>query len=132
MNEIGMSGDDLIASADPGEGWGFFHHKHDPGLADKAAKLADERANRLALIASVMWQHDPNFRDIIDFIFTQTLRRPTCVAQLGLPMDQAYGYGAFREGQNSVAEMLRQMIARGLNTTGANDGNTIMAESVNP
>ena len=131
MTSIAQSADALIAAADNLEGWGFFHHQADPELNAKQAALAEEKSKRLALEAAVLWQHNPGFRDIMEFIFDQTLRRPAYVAQLGLPMDQAYGYGAFREGQNAVADMIAKMIATGMNGTGASDAqNSVIRDQI--
>src|SRR5947209_2318352 len=64
------------------------------------------------MIAMVLWNVG-EFRELMDYLLDVTHRRAMHIAQLGLPMDQAYAYGAFREGQNSVVEMVLKMIAEG-------------------
>lgn len=95
------------------EGWGFFDHPVETPPSAAAQKAASERGQRVAAIAGVLWASVPEFRELVEFLLDQSLRRPTFVAQLGLPMDQAYGYGVFREGQNALAMMLLKLIAEG-------------------
>jgi hypothetical protein len=100
----------LIAGA-AANGWSFFDPRQ-PTAAPGAVDPASEKHKRLATIAAAL-HAVPEFRELLEFVLDASLRRATFVAQLGLPMDQAYGYGVFREGQNSLAQMILKMIAEG-------------------
>jgi hypothetical protein len=93
-------------------GWEFFEHPADHKALD-ARRLAEQsRIQRLAAIAATMMTI-PEFVELYDYLHDMTLRRAAWVAQLGLPMDHAYGYGTFREGQNSIVFILGKLIAEG-------------------
>ena len=104
--------DAAIEGAGKLEGWAFFEHPADPGK--QAAELAkSEQAENAAAHLARLHASDPAFRAAIDLLLDMTLRRATFVAHLGLDPMQAYGYGVFREGQNSLMTVILNMIARG-------------------
>ncbi len=93
------------------KGWDFFNA---PGPQDRspAEQARTPEQERLIAIAGALWAV-PEFRELVDHLVEVTLRRMTFVAQLGLTIDQAYGYGVYREGQNATTMMLLKLIAEG-------------------
>ena len=91
-------------------GWDFFD---DAARAQDGAKQVPfDKVKRLGEIAAAL-ATVPEFVELLEHILDQTLRRATFVSSLGVPMDQGYAYGMFREGQNSLAMMILKMIAAG-------------------
>lgn len=93
-------------------GWDFFDS---PAQADATeAKRLNESANRTAETAAALYAASPEFRLILEWMLDVTLRRAAFIARLGLPMDHAYGYGCFREGQNAMTAAVLKLIAIGI------------------
>ena len=92
-------------------GWDFFDT---PAQPDTETKRVIEVGKRTAETAAALYAGSPEFRVVLEWMLDVTLRRAAFVARLGLPMDQAYGFGCFREGQNALAAALLKLIAEGL------------------
>lgn len=95
-------------------GWEFFE-----GLLGTDAKRATSvspeqiaRAEKLAHVWATFYGSEDG-RLAIEHLIEITLGRPTFIAQLGLPMDAAYGHGCQREGQNAIVFTVLKMIAEG-------------------
>jgi hypothetical protein len=103
----------LVKSAG-NNGWEFFEgllgtDSKRPTSVDPAQLV---RAEKLAHVWAQFYATDDG-KLAIDHLIEITLGRPTFVAQLGLAMDEAYGHGCQREGQNAIVYMLLKMIAEG-------------------
>lgn len=96
-------------------GWDFFDNGG-PN-ADALRKPANPRQQRLALVAMVLWSGVPEFRELLEHLLDVTVRRAKFHPSLGLPMQEAYGYGMFREGQDSVVHLILKMVAEGRQQT---------------
>jgi hypothetical protein len=93
-------------------GWEFFDA---PGKADaNELKRINESAHRTAETAAALYAASPEFRQILEWMLDVTVRRAAWIARLGLPMDQAYAYGCFREGQNAMTAAVLKLIATGI------------------
>ena len=90
-------------------GWEFFNG---PVAQDGPTKIPDDKQARLAAIAAALF-NVPEFRELMEFELDQTLRRATFLSPLGLKMEEVYGQGMFREGQNSMVALRLKMIAEG-------------------
>lgn len=100
----------LFASANIAD---FDLFKAEPASARNAYdEDMDKRAADLASRAARLFDSDDG-RAVLEWLLDATLRRSTFVAQLGLPMDQAYGYGCLREGQNAIVHTILSLIAKG-------------------
>ncbi len=88
------------------DGWDFWN----TGVADAALDEARIKHDRLTAIMAAL-DANAEFRALLEHLLDVTLRRVTFTAQLGLPRDQAYDYGLYREGQNSIVALLLNMIA---------------------
>lgn len=93
-------------------GWDFFEHHAEPKSGAALKKIDQERAERVAATLA-RFAATPDGAEVIEALLDVTLRRTAFVAQLGLTMEQAYGYGVFREGQNAMMAMILKMIAMG-------------------
>lgn len=102
-----------LRDANAREGWDFFEHAHEPEPGKAQANAASERGERVAVNLARLYGADASFREALDFLLDSTLRRATFTAQLGLDPMQAYGFGVFREGQNSLLFAILKLIARG-------------------
>jgi len=101
-----------IGAAGPLDGWDFFEHAAEPHK--QAATLAgSDRAQDAAAHLARLHAADPAFREALELLLDMTLRRATFTAALGLDPMQAYAYGVFREGQNSLMTVILNMIAKG-------------------
>jgi hypothetical protein len=92
-------------------GWEFFDTPDRQGEAE-TSRLR-EAANRTAELAAGLYAISDEFRTVLEWMLDVSLRRASFIARLGLPMDQAYGYGCFREGQNAMTAALLKLIAEG-------------------
>lgn len=101
-----------IEDADGLTGWDFFEHKAETCRGASLGSVDKERADRVCATLA-RFAASPEGTDVLEALLDVTLRRTSFVAQLGLPMEQAYGYGVFREGQNSLMAMILKMIALG-------------------
>lgn len=91
-------------------GWDFF--KDGGPHADALRPPENPKQQRLALVAMVLWSI-PEFRELIEHLLDVSVRRSKFHPSLGLPINEAYGYGMFREGQDSVVHLVLKMIAEG-------------------
>lgn len=108
----GVNVDNLIRQAGD-NGWQFFEGLVSGGQARQT--LSPEimaKAQKLAHVWANFYGTDGG-REVIDHLVETTLGRATFIAQLGLPMDAAYGFGCQREGQNGIVFMVLKMIAEG-------------------
>jgi len=92
-------------------GWEFFETPQ--ANAESEAKRLREAAQRTAELAAALYATSAEFRTVLEWMLDVSLRRAAFVARLGLPMDQAYGFGCFREGQNAMTAALLKLIAEG-------------------
>lgn len=99
------------------EGWDWF--KDGGPTSDALRAAADPKQQRLALVAMVLWNGVPEFRELVEHLLDVTVRRAKYHPSLGLPINEAYGYGMFREGQDSVVHLVLKMIAEGRKQTAA-------------
>ena len=105
------SPEDLVEQAGS-TGWAFFDGPSpDQTVAEKRA--AEGPGQRMAAIAAALWGHSPEFRDLVGWLAQGTLHRTSFLSPLNLPMEQAYAYGQFREGQNAAVFALFKLIAEG-------------------
>jgi hypothetical protein len=114
MSEPSLQGvEDLIGSA-KNAGWEWFE-RMDPKVAEKlhtgaGLKEADKREISAAWAA---FAASPGGTKALQALFNETLNRTVFFTALGIDPGQAAAYGAFREGQNSVAFIIAKMIADG-------------------
>ena len=101
-----------LAHAEKLDGWNFFEHAAEPKTGASLASVSKQRADDAAC-ALARFAASADGELALEMLLDVTLRRPSFVALLGLPMEQAYGYGVFREGQNSLMAMILKMIAAG-------------------
>ena len=114
MNDLPMqaSDEDLLEQAAEG-GWDFLD-----GAAPSEKGRAQERAEtepgqRMAKIAAILHAQSPEFRELLAWLAKGTLHRTIFLSPLNLPMEQAYAYGQFREGQNAAIFAIFKLIADG-------------------
>lgn len=92
---------------------------HSTGAVTEAAKQVQLQRARSAEDAKTIahawarFYETPDGRMALDQLFDTTLRRTAYFAQLGIPLDQVALYGALREGQNGVAQMIARLISIG-------------------
>jgi hypothetical protein len=94
------------------EGWDFFDHPADQAESARYRKTHEQRGREVAQLAAQLW-NAREFRLVVEWLLDVSVRRGVWVGRLGLAMDQAYGYGMFREGQNALAMTLMRLIAEG-------------------
>jgi hypothetical protein len=96
-------------------GGGYEFHSANTGeqarIKQEVEALSD--GQMAARAAHMLMETSAEFRTLIGFLKKQTIDRPVWVAQLGLPMEQAYGHGCHREGQNSLFALILKMISEG-------------------
>lgn len=95
-------------------GWEFFRDTL-RGPSERAPGLSPEqlaKTQQLMFDAASVYATDQG-RRLIDHLCEITLYRVGFASMLGLPMDQAYGHGCHREGQNAIVFTLLKMIAEG-------------------
>lgn len=112
-NKAAQPLDDALDQASS-QGWGFFNHFHDvdPERMKRAAE--HDRGIQMAKTAARL-ATDTGFLELLEFLMDHSLRRATFTAQLGIDPMQAYAFGVFREGQNSMIYALLKLIANGRN-----------------
>jgi hypothetical protein len=92
-------------------GWEFFAGPL--GKPDARQAVSIEQSKRMATLASALYQV-PEFCELLNFLAETTLHRQTFVTPfIGIDPMQAYCYGVFREGQNSLVFSIFKLIADG-------------------
>jgi len=105
------SAEDLIEQAGS-TGWAFFDGPTtDQKESEKRAQAST--GQRMAQIAAILWGTSPEFRELLGYLAKGTLHRTMFLSPLNLPMEQAYAYGQFREGQNAAVFAMFKLIAEG-------------------
>lgn len=103
-----------IVSGAKNGGWDWFEQA-DPAVK-KAIDLDQQREsddNRMIASAWARFYNTPDGRKALDKMFDVTLRRAVFFATMPIdPMTMAT-YGAFREGQNSLAQEIARQISLG-------------------
>lgn len=94
------------------EGWAFFEHVNDPAKGATARRVETTRGERAAA-ALARFASSPDGAEAFELLLDGTLRRATFTAQLGLDPMQAYAFGVFREGQNSLMAAILKLVATG-------------------
>ena len=94
------------------EGWAFFEHVNDPAKGAAQKRVETTRGERAAA-ALARFAASPDGAEALEMLLDGTLRRATFTAQLGLDPMQAYAFGVFREGQNSLMASILKLIASG-------------------
>ncbi len=107
---------DALTAAAAGAGWDFFAEHVVPGAADTTRRMWTEKleadaSDRAMIFARVF--DTPEGRVVLEHLCDLTLRRPTFIALVNLPMHQAYGIGCHREGQNAIVHTILKLIAEG-------------------
>ena len=111
---IANSFEDILASAKTG-GWGFLEQAPEAVRKQQETqqKLREEDRKAIAR-AWYEFSESPEGRKALELLFDTTLRRATYYAHLGLEPGTVAMYGAFREGQNAVAQEIARQIAAGM------------------
>ncbi|MCC4243419.1 hypothetical protein [Stappia indica] len=108
-----MNFQDVVSGARNG-GWDWFQQLDDKVAA--ALKLEQEKAQEDAEAIARAWAdfaRTPGGRKALEALFDTTLRRTVFFSSLGLDIQSMAVFGAFREGQNSVAHEIARQIAKG-------------------
>jgi hypothetical protein len=103
----------VISNAKSG-GWDWFENldqKVQGALSLEQERAAEDR--RAILHAWAEFARSPGGRKALDQLFDVTLRRTVYFASLGMDAHSMAVFGAFREGQCSVAHMIARMVAAG-------------------
>lgn len=110
--------EDIIGAAARG-GWEWFDQvTPDVKQAIETRRnLADEERKAVARAWADFYK-SPGGRKALEHLFDATLRRTVFFVQLGLAVEQFAFWGAFREGQNSLAHEIARQIAEGLGEDG--------------
>lgn len=109
--------EDIISGAAKG-GWNWFDQVDDK--VKDALKLNQEKAAEDRKAIAQAWADfaaTPGGEKALDALFDSTLRRTVFFVSLGLDMQSMAAFGAFREGQNSVAHLIARAIAEGRGET---------------
>jgi hypothetical protein len=111
MNELGEPSLESALDRAMESGWDFFEV---PGVSERReSEQLQAAANRTAEAAAALYAGSVEFRLVLEWMLDVSLRRAAYIARLGFPIDQAYGYGCFREGQNAMTAALLKLIAQG-------------------
>lgn len=108
---------DLISSANSA-GWEWFG-----GVDEKvqeALNLDQEKSDQDRAAIAKAWAdfaETPGGQKALQQLFDNTLLRTVFFVSLGLDPQSMAVYGAFREGQNSVAHLIARLIAEGRGET---------------
>ncbi|EFO29133.1 putative ornithine aminotransferase RocD1 and RocD2 [Roseibium sp. TrichSKD4] len=105
--------ENIISGAAKG-GWDWFDQVDDKAKA--ALKLDQEKAAEDRSAIARAWADfaaTPGGEKALEALFDSTLRRTVFFVSLGLDMQSMAAFGAFREGQNSVAHLIAKAIAEG-------------------
>ncbi|MBG6143605.1 hypothetical protein IWQ51_001728 [Labrenzia sp. EL_142] len=108
---------DLVSSASAG-GWDWFG-----GVDEKvqeALNLDQKKSNEDQAAIATAWADfaaTPGGQKALQQLFDNTLLRTVFFVSLGLDPQSMATYGAFREGQNSVAHLIARLIAEGRGET---------------
>lgn len=112
-----MDLEEIVASAKNG-GWDWFgqvDEKVKEKLDLEQAKTAEDQAAIATAWAD--FAATPGGQKALQQLFDNTLLRTVFFVQLGLDPNSMAVYGAFREGQNSVAHLIARLIAEGRGET---------------
>lgn len=115
MNPADMQS--LISGAKNG-GWDWFGQVDEKVQA--ALDLQQKKSAEDAAAVAKAWADfaaTPGGRKALDALFDVTLRRTVFFASLGLDLQSMAVFGAFREGQNAVAQEIARQIANGRGET---------------
>lgn len=105
--------ENIIASAKQGD-WGFFE-----GVDAEIARRMDidqSKGSEDAELIARAWARfasTPDGFKALEKLFDTTLRRTVYMVNLGQDMAAMAMWGAFREGQNALAQEIARQIARG-------------------
>lgn len=103
----------IVSSAAQG-GWDWFEQA-DPSVkrAMDVQQAKDAEDSRAISRAWARFASTPEGRMALERMFDTTLRRTVFFVQLGLDPQSMAVFGAFREGQNSLAHEIARQIALG-------------------
>jgi hypothetical protein len=107
--------EDTIGAAAKG-GWDWFDHIEDEKIRDRV-KLELAKKNEDAQTIASAWAAfslSPGGRLALEALFDTTLRRNVYFVNLGQDAQAMAMWGAFREGQNALAQAIAKQIAVGL------------------
>lgn len=109
--------ENIVANA-MSQGWDFFEGIADPQIRKRVeiaqARRADDRKTINA--AWARFAASPDGRMALEALFDTTLRRTTYFVNLGQDPVAMATWGAFREGQNALAQAIALQIAEGQET----------------
>lgn len=105
----------IISNAGKG-GWSWFQSADENvrKALETKQKLAAEDASAIAH-AWADFAATPGGRKALDHLFDTTLRRTVYFANLGVDIHSMAVWGAFREGQNALAQEIARQIGKGRN-----------------
>ncbi len=97
---------------------GYDFHSSNPAEREhiKQEVEATSEGQLAARAAHILMETSPEFHTLLGFLKKQD-DRVVWIGQLGLPMDQAYGYGCHREGQRSHFAFILKLISEGAKKT---------------
>lgn len=103
---------DLIEGA-AGAGWEWFD-KAKTLFGDRSKLVPTDEAKRRALAeAAARIFSSEDGRLVLAHLKAATVDRPSFVTQLGVDPMQVYGWGSFREGQNTLFVAIAKLILEG-------------------
>lgn len=107
--------EDIIGSAARG-GWDWFEGIADEKIRERVKLELARRDEDAQTIASAWaaFSMTEGGRKALEALFDSTLRRTVYFANLGQDAQSMAMWGAFREGQNALAQAIAKQIAAGL------------------
>ena len=114
-----MIDDDAQNALRHAPGWEQFNQMLDDRLKPAVGlerALSEEDAKAINS-AWAKFYETPDGKKAIEELFGQTLFRQVYLTAMNLTPEQCGHWGAFREGQNSIADVIRQRIQRGQGRT---------------
>lgn len=119
MSEDRVTGgiDEIVGRIKTKDDWSFFDDMLLPQQALDQIKAATERQKEKQRKIARAWAdfyETPGGRAALQQLFDATLNTQVYLTGMGLGADQVGIYGATREGQNKIADIIAQMIAAGL------------------
>ena len=107
----------ILAQAAEG-GWDFFDllpADIRDGVKNRVSleQVRDEETAKLIASAWARFARSPDGRKAMEALFDATLRRTVYFVNLGQDAQAMAMWGAFREGQNALAQEIARQIARG-------------------
>lgn len=105
--------EDILAHAAKG-GWDFFDRlPSDLQKRVSPEQVRDEETAKLIASAWARFARSSDGRKAMEALFDATLRRTVYFVNLGQDAQSMAMWGAFREGQNALAQEIARQIARG-------------------